>query len=614
MDRQSGGGTVSPVTRDWGTMTHSIKGKLLATYVVIALFTGALGLYAIVTMEQLNEGQRTMYGDVFGGTHLLATWLDRSWESRSSLLPYLLADDPTERDQLRQQMAQIDNDLVGLAVEMDQADIDREDVQTLAGLTSAWQTYEAWRHQAVIGAVEAGDRPAAMRAYQTEGAQLTQNLDRAIDAFVAKKGDVARTLESNSELSYQHTRDIAIGLSVAAAGVGLLIGLLLARSIATSVGQVARAAKGLAVGDLEQRIQVRATDEIGEMAQAFGEMISYQQEMARVANSIAQGDLTQDVEPKGPSDVLGTAFRRMTSNLRTLVGQLEQAVRHANELLAQNAELNDRVRAAALKTTLLNEQSLRRISADLHDGPGQALALAMMRLDELQFFFDDDVASVSTPANHTAAKPMGELGTTDTGDFTVVRRAVQDALNDIRSISTGLRLPELTPLTVCEVVERAVSAHERRGGAPVTMRLDRLPMGAPLAIKIALFRALQEALSNATRHGGGAAVAVHAWADQTRLHLSVSDKGPGFDPEHAARKGRLGLASMRERAELLGGSFQAESAPGHGARLELALPLRNRPTGADDLEAQYAGEDDGIAIGAARPGDNGRLVALAALD
>jgi Four helix bundle sensory module for signal transduction len=207
-------------------------------------FTGVLGWYAATAMERLNEGTRTMSVDVFGGTHLLATWLDRSWESRSDLLPYLLAQDAAQRARLRTNMATIDQELSEVARRMDDADTDREDVQTLAGLMQAWQAYDDWRHQAVIGAVEAGDQSAAMHAYDSEGVQRLVALDDAIEAFLAKKREVGLKLAANAEATYDSTRALAILLSVGAAGFGLLSGFFLSGNIAGAVGQVARAAKG----------------------------------------------------------------------------------------------------------------------------------------------------------------------------------------------------------------------------------------------------------------------------------------------------------------------------------------------------------------------------------
>ena len=70
-------------------MRIGIRIKLLAGFAVVALFTGALGWYVAGAMEHLNAGQRILYGDVFGGTHLLARWIDQSWEARDDLLAYL---------------------------------------------------------------------------------------------------------------------------------------------------------------------------------------------------------------------------------------------------------------------------------------------------------------------------------------------------------------------------------------------------------------------------------------------------------------------------------------------------------------------------------------------
>jgi signal transduction histidine kinase len=241
---------------------------------------------------------------------------------------------------------------------------------------------------------------------------------------------------------------------------------------------------------------------------------------------------------------------------RVLTGQekaLRQRVRELSELLEQNARLHDRVRQAAGRTTALNEQALRRIGADLHDGPGQALGLALLRLDLLR-----------------RAQPEQDP------DFGVIQGAVQDALGELRAISSGLRLPELAPLDVREVAERAVRTHVRRGGTPVELVLDNPPAQAPLPVKITLFRALEEALSNATRHGQGVGVVACVQGEAGGLSLVVSDQGPGFAPEAMPTEGHLGLANIRERAELLGGTFEMTSAPGQGTTLRLWIPAPAR--------------------------------------
>jgi signal transduction histidine kinase len=238
----------------------------------------------------------------------------------------------------------------------------------------------------------------------------------------------------------------------------------------------------------------------------------------------------------------GGIVKRGSDTIQQQRARLEQQV-------GELGRLHGRVLQAASRTTALHEQALRRISADLHDGPGQVLALALLRLEALR------------------------PGSGDHADFDVVRDALSEALKEIRAISSGLRLPELEQPSLAEVVERTIGDHERRAGVTVQRRLEHLPDTVPLAVKIALLRTLQEALSNATRHAGGQALSVRVWTEAGQVRLEVADRGPGFDPEAVAATGRLGLAGMRERAELLGGRFQVWSEPGAGTCVHACWPL-----------------------------------------
>jgi signal transduction histidine kinase len=235
---------------------------------------------------------------------------------------------------------------------------------------------------------------------------------------------------------------------------------------------------------------------------------------------------------------------------------LQEQVVQLSRLLDQNARLHDRVRRAAEHTTALNEQALRRIGADLHDGPGQALGLALLRMHEL-----------------IEAPPVDRRDET----LAQVQGAVQDGLAELRAIATGLRLPALADLPLAKVVERAILAHERRCGTEVALSIGELPEQAPLSVKITLYRMLEEALSNATRHGGGVAVRAELTSHNGGVQLMVSDCGPGFDPDLIVGEGHLGLVNMRERAELLGGTTTIVSAPGRGTTVSLWLPLGSSP-------------------------------------
>ena len=208
---------------------------------------------------------------------------------------------------------------------------------------------------------------------------------------------------------------------------------------------------------------------------------------------------------------------------------------------------------------MLNELYLRRLSGDLHDGPGQDLALALMRTESLNDGEQGDTHLVSTDYW------LEELP--------VINRALVSANEELRKIAAGLRLPELENLDLSEVVERAVRYFQEKTGQVVDLRNDLEGSEAASPIKIALYRVIQEALFNSYRHSGGALPTVEIWQEDNGLVAEVSDQGRGFDMDSIDLSGRLGLASMRERVELLGGVFSIDSKPEAGTTIRIRLTI-----------------------------------------
>jgi len=261
--------------------------------------------------------------------------------------------------------------------------------------------------------------------------------------------------------------------------------------------------------------------------------------------------------------LLGGFVRFASETIRRQQSELSGQVVRLKELLAQNDELHERVRRAARRTTALNERFLRRISAELHDAPAQDLGLALLRLDHLE--------PQPQPAH-------GTLAASAEPDFHLVQNSLQHALTEIRAISAGMGLPELENRTPVETVARAVRTHEQRTGTHVTVKLNNLPSHLSLPVKITVYRVIQEALSNAYRHAGGAGQEVQVDCGAHQLTLTVADRGPGFDNlGNLERDEHLGLVGMRERLESLGGSFRIESARGQGTRIIAQLPLDGPP-------------------------------------
>ncbi len=252
---------------------------------------------------------------------------------------------------------------------------------------------------------------------------------------------------------------------------------------------------------------------------------------------------------------------RASNTILVQQSELQEKVSMLSQLLQQNERLNERVRRAASRTTALNERTLRRISADLHDGPGQDMALALMRVESL---IEDEDWQMKDPVKGDG-KPA---------DMQVIHSALDSALKDLRLISRGLRLPELEDLNSTEVARRAVRDYKRKTGRTVRLDVGKMPEIAPLSVKITMYRIIQEALANSFRHAGTAEQSVKVWLEDESLHAEVEDSGIGFDLDADVQNGRLGLRVMRERVELLGGSFEIETTPDEGTRIHFSLPLQ----------------------------------------
>lgn len=269
--------------------------------------------------------------------------------------------------------------------------------------------------------------------------------------------------------------------------------------------------------------------------------------------------------------IVGTATVAMYLLLAGLVGrasntilaqqdELHEKVEQLSELLAQIRELNRRLRLAAARTTALNERFLHRISADLHDGPGQDLSLALLRIEALAETYEQ----WSIPASNGGAVA---------DDFRTIRVALDSAMDELRTISAGLRLPELNPLSPAEVVERAVRDYQRKSGQSVEVTINEAPNEAPMPAKITLYRLIQEALANGYRHAEGAGQTVRLEGSDGSIHIEVADTGVGFDPQSVPQDGHLGLAGMRERVQVLGGIFRVDTAPGQGVRVQATIQV-----------------------------------------
>ena len=232
---------------------------------------------------------------------------------------------------------------------------------------------------------------------------------------------------------------------------------------------------------------------------------------------------------------------------------LKQRVSELSQLLSQNSELNTKLQRANQRTTALNERYLRRLGAELHDGPAQLVALAALKVDS---------EIVSNPRTSQLIRDK---------EITSIKSSLDDAMQEIRTICSGLVLPQIEGADLREVIGRALKAHMQRTGTHVELSLSSSSPPLSLSAKICVFRFLQEALSNGFRHGGGIGQYVVQTYDGSFVTLKVGDTGPGFDPGKI-EPSSLGLSGLRERVESLGGTFSLTTS-GEGTELCMSLNL-----------------------------------------
>jgi signal transduction histidine kinase len=246
--------------------------------------------------------------------------------------------------------------------------------------------------------------------------------------------------------------------------------------------------------------------------------------------------------------------RRANNTIVAQQRDLRDQLARQNATLGENETMRERLKDASAHMTAMNEQSLRRTAADLHDGPAQELAFALLRFDDLK----------------QGCARCGQ--STAQAELELVHGALHSSLDELRAIAGGLGVPGIERLNLADTLRRAVRDVERRTTGSIAAEIDPALGEAPLAVKITAYRFVHEALTNARRHAPTNLPRLGAQRQGETLLIEVADEGPGFDPQ-AADSGRLGLAFMRERVRLVGGRFEIDTAPGRGTIIRAHIPL-----------------------------------------
>jgi signal transduction histidine kinase len=246
--------------------------------------------------------------------------------------------------------------------------------------------------------------------------------------------------------------------------------------------------------------------------------------------------------PRGVGERFGDADLRLLTD----IGRSVSGAVHA-------LALNDHLQESRERLVLAREEERRRVRRDLHDGLGPSLAAVTLQIDGLRRTLPVEVAAGCDEA------------------FAEVKSEVTSCVAEVRRLVSGLRPPALDELGLAKAVAQQARLLT---GSGCLVELDiALPRDLPAALEVAAFRIVSEALHNVARHAAADRVLVRVADGTDGLHLEVRDDGRGLGPVPNPRSGTgVGLASMRERAEELGGRLTVEPAEGAGTLVRALLP------------------------------------------
>lgn len=230
---------------------------------------------------------------------------------------------------------------------------------------------------------------------------------------------------------------------------------------------------------------------------------------------------------------------------------LEAAAERCRKAI-ERARLEGEVRRLHAETRRAEEEERRRIGRELHDEAGQSLLFLRLQLEMME----REAAGPLVPRLRDA------------------RQIAERVVSELRRIVSALSPAVVDRLGLCPALRQMAARFEKLHPAAVRLRIPALAERLPRQSEEVIYRVAQECLNNVARHSGATRVNLSLQAADRTVRLRVTDNGAGFCAETANNKPMsFGLAGMRERAELVGGTLAVRSAPERGVTVVLELPI-----------------------------------------
>ena len=258
---------------------------------------------------------------------------------------FLLTGDDASLEQFIDGQAILTADIAKLSeLHHEEAGVTAAEINAIQPAVTSW--IEAAAQPEIDARIEILDHPETMKDVialvdRGVGKESMDVIRADLDAFFVSQIALQEERALAVAATANSSQTLGIGITAGAIVVMLALGFLLSRMISKGVNEVAGAMKQIADGDLTAKVEVKSSDEIGEMAKSYGDMQSYIQDITRVTETIADGDLSVTAKAASEKDVLGNAVVRMLDSLKTLIGRVRGTAVDLTDASGQLASASD---------------------------------------------------------------------------------------------------------------------------------------------------------------------------------------------------------------------------------------------------------------------------------